>query len=156
VPPYWLRALKEMVSAGESMALKVEHIQVDPATQIGALVDRLVHERFDAALGLVYVAVRGDARRALAEHAVRVRLPVLYASPDYPDRGGLASFAQSVPEMGRSTAQYVDRILRGARPADLPVQEPNAFDLVVNKRAAKAIGLTIPQLVLLQANRVIE
>jgi putative ABC transport system substrate-binding protein len=156
VPPYWLRALKEMVSAGEAMGLKVEPIHVTPATQIGALFDRLVHERFDAVLGLVYVAMRGDARRTLAEHAVRVRLPVLYAAPGYPDRGGLASFAQSLPEMGRSTAQYVDRILRGARPAELPVQEPNAFDLVVNKRAAKAIGLTIPQSVLLQANRVIE
>jgi putative ABC transport system substrate-binding protein len=156
VPAYWLRALQEMVRDGAAMGLKVEHIQVTPAMQMGTLFERLVDERFDAVLGLVYVAVRGDARRALAEHAVRVRLPVLYASPDYPERGGLASYAQSVPEIGRSAAQYVDRILRGARPADLPVQEPNAFDLVVNKRAAKAIGLAIPQSILLRADRVIE
>jgi putative ABC transport system substrate-binding protein len=154
--PHYQRVLEDIVRDGEGMGLRIDMFQVAAAAEVGPLFDRLVRERFDAAVALIYVSVRGEDRSALAQHAVRVRLPVVYPSPDYVVRGGLASFAQSLPEMGRSVAQYVDKVLRGTRPADLPVEEPRAFDIVINKTAANAIGLSFPASVMVAADRVIE
>jgi putative ABC transport system substrate-binding protein len=74
----------------------------------------------------------------------------------FPQQGGLISYGANIPELHRRAATYVDRILKGANPADLPVEQPTKFDLVINLKTAKALGLTIPQSVLSQAERVIE
>lgn len=96
------------------------------------------------------------ATTQLIELAVRHRLPMMYPFPGYADQGGLMSYGVNVLELNRRAATYVDRILKGAKPADLPVGQPTKFDLVINLKAAQAIGLTIPQLVLSKADRLIE
>ena len=88
--------------------------------------------------------------------AAKTRLPTLYGQRGYVDAGGLASYGPSAIESFRRAATYVDKILKGAKPGDLPVEQPTKFELVINLRTAKALGLTIPQSVLGRADQVIE
>jgi len=96
------------------------------------------------------------ARKEIAELALRQRLSTSFAFREYVDVGGLVSYGVSFPEMFRRVAEYVDKILKGAKPGDLPVEQPTKFELVINLQTAKALGLTIPPSVLLRANQVIE
>ena len=88
--------------------------------------------------------------------AATYRLPALYETEVFVEEGGLLAYGPSITDMYRRAAGYVDRILKGARPADLPVELPLAYDLVINRRTAKMLSLTIPQSVLLRVDRVIE
>jgi putative ABC transport system substrate-binding protein len=114
------------------------------------------------------VAVRADALimesdRALLAHHVRIvefaakrRLPALYPYRDFVQAGGLASYEPSYPAMFRRAATYVDKIFKGARPGDLPVEQPTKFELVINLKTAKALGLTIPPSLLARAGQIID
>jgi putative ABC transport system substrate-binding protein len=95
-------------------------------------------------------------RKRIAELAARHRLPAIYALREFVEAGGLSSYATSLVDQYRRAARYVDKILKGAKPGDLPVEQPIAFELWINAKAAKALGLTIPPSLLLQADRVIE
>lgn len=95
-------------------------------------------------------------RRQVVAFARRVRLPDSYSHPEMPELGGLMSYGIHTPDLGRRAAHYVDRILGGARPGDLPIERPTKFELVVNLGTATDLGLTIPQPLLLRAGRVIE
>ena len=95
-------------------------------------------------------------RRKLVEFALKHRLPGIYWVRDYVEDGGLMSYGVSFAEQGRRAAYFVDRLLNGAKPADLPVEQPTKFELVVNMKTAQALGLTIPQSILLRADEVIE
>ena len=95
-------------------------------------------------------------RRYVAALAVRHRLPAMYGFREFPEVGGLASYGASLHDLTRRTAGYVDRLLKGARPADLPVEQPIRFELVVNVKAAQLLGLTIPRTILLRADEVIS
>ena len=98
-----------------------------------------------------------NAERArLAELAARYRLPAVYEFRNYVEDGGLMSYGPSIDEMFHRTASYVDRILKGAKPGDLPIERPTKFELVINLRTARALRLTIPQSVLLRADQVIQ
>ena len=88
--------------------------------------------------------------------AMGVRLPTMYASREYVEAGGLMSYGVNLPDQFRRTADYVDKILRGAKPGDIPVEQPTKFDLIINLTTAKALGLTIPESFLLRADEVIE
>ena len=90
------------------------------------------------------------------DFATKQRLPGVYAYRELVEAGGLMSFGPSYPGMHRRAAYFVDKILKGAKPADLPVERPTKFELVVNLKAATALGLTIPQSILLRADQVIE
>ncbi|HEX2473107.1 MAG TPA: ABC transporter substrate-binding protein [Lacipirellulaceae bacterium] len=90
------------------------------------------------------------------QHAIQARLPTICDATEFVDAGGLMSFSASYVERWIKSADYVNRILRGAKPADLPVEEPTVFDLTVNLKTARALGLTIPQSILLRADRVIK
>ena len=88
--------------------------------------------------------------------AAKSRLPAMYGLREFPDAGGLMSYGANNLGLYRRTATYVDKILKGAKPADLPVEQPTRFELVVNLKTAKALGLTIPPSVLIRADQVIQ
>ena len=83
-------------------------------------------------------------------------MPAIFQSPGYVEVGGLMSYGANVPDLYRRAASFVDRILKGARPADLPVEQPTKFDFIINLKAAQALGLTVPESVLQQATEVIQ
>jgi ABC-type uncharacterized transport system substrate-binding protein len=95
-------------------------------------------------------------RAQIADLAAGSRLPAIYNAVEWVEAGGLMSYGTSIPDLFRRAATYVDKILKGAKPADLPVEQPTKFELVVNLKAAKQIGLTIPQSVLYRADKVIK
>jgi putative ABC transport system substrate-binding protein len=95
-------------------------------------------------------------KRELLDGAIRNRWPTIHSSIEYAEAGGLIAYGADYAENARSSAVFVDRILRGAKPADLPVQQPVKFEFVINRKSVKALGLTIPQSILLRVDRVIE
>jgi putative ABC transport system substrate-binding protein len=113
----------------------------------------LKRERVEALVGLTYL---WSEFKEFVDHANRAGLPAMYDAEEFVQAGGLISYSVSFAERYREAANYVDRILRGARPADLPVEEPTRFTLALNLRTARSLGLEIPQSVLLRADRVIE
>ena len=130
-------------------------------------VDVRVNEDFPAAFSAVASGraqalmafgnpVNFQNRQLIADFAGRERLPGIFEERLFVEAGGLMSYAPSFTALFRRAASYVDRILKGARPADLPVEEPTTFELVINLRTAKALGLTIPQSVLIRADQLIQ
>ncbi|HWP56417.1 MAG TPA: ABC transporter substrate-binding protein [Candidatus Acidoferrales bacterium] len=102
--------------------------------------------------GIIYF----QNRKLIVDFAAQQRLPTIHGRSDFVDTGGLASYGTSFPHLYRRAAIYVDKILKGAKPADLPVEQPTKFELVINLKTAKQIGLTIPPNILASADRVIR
>jgi putative ABC transport system substrate-binding protein len=115
----------------------------------------MVRERADAAL-VAQDPVLISARSQVAREAAKSRLPAMYGNTEYVEAGGLMSYGPSIVHQFRRAATYVDRILKGARPGDLAVEQPTKFELAINLKAAKALGLTIPPSLLQRADHVIE
>jgi putative ABC transport system substrate-binding protein len=92
----------------------------------------------------------------VADLAAKSRLPSMFQASGFADAGGLMTYGPDFSDMFRRAATYVDKILRGAKPADLPVEQPTKFEFVVNMKTAKALGITVPQTILVQATRVIQ
>ena len=108
------------------------------------------------ALAVLGTPVFNRERRRLVDLAAKHRLPAVYSFRLYVEAGGLMSYGPDLPDMFRRSATYVDKILKGARPGDLPVEQPTKFELVINLKTAKALGLTIPPSVLARAHQVVE
>ena len=108
------------------------------------------------ALSVLGSAMLFTERRRLVDLAAKNRLPAVYTTREFVDLGGFMACGPNIAELFRRAATYVDRILKGAKPGDLPIEQPTKFELVVNLKTAKALGLTIPQSILLRADRVIE
>jgi putative ABC transport system substrate-binding protein len=117
--------------------------------------EALNRERPDA-LVLLADPLTLSQRLRIVEFAAEERLPAIYEVSQFVDAGGLMSYGPDVDELVRRSATYVDKILKGAKPGDLPIEQPTKFELVINLKTAKALGISIPQSVLLQADRVIQ
>jgi putative ABC transport system substrate-binding protein len=121
-------------------------------------VDRALDQARQQAQAFVVAAdpIIGRKRRQITEFAAKHRLPAIYGMREFVDMGGLISYGPNVSDMFRRAAVYVDKILKGAKPGDLPIEQPTKFELVVNLKTAKALGITIPQSILLRADEVIR
>jgi putative ABC transport system substrate-binding protein len=146
---------KESQLAALGLKMQVQSIEVRGPGDFHNLSDALVKERSQALNVVRDPLIRAHMTRVV-ELATNSRLPAIYEDVDFVDRGGLMSYGTSHPDLYRHAATYVDKILKGAKPADLPVEEPKKFEFVINLKAAKQIGLTIPPNVLARADRVIK
>jgi putative ABC transport system substrate-binding protein len=151
--PDQLRALK---AAAQAAAIEVLVLEVrSPAQYEDALRTAMGGGRTPTLIQLSSPLIRQASRR-VAEFSVKNRLPAISMFREFPEGGGLMSYGPELLVFFRRSAIYVDRILKGAKPADLPVEQPTKFELVINLKTAKALGLTIPQPLLLRADQVIE
>jgi putative ABC transport system substrate-binding protein len=141
----------------EAPALGIRVIQVDVLTpdDFERAFATIVRERADGILVTPEQLILSQRHR-IAAFAERHRLPSAYASVRFMDAGGLMAMAPNFPDFPQRLASYVDKLLKGAKAADLPVEQPSKFELVINAKTAKAIGLTLPQSLLLRADRIIE
>jgi len=147
--------LKEIEAVAPAMGVTLLPLEVRGADDIEPAFDAVRKHR--AAAILVFGdPMFGTHRRRIAELAVKSRLPAIYGGAEAVDAGGLMSYGANFGDLYRRAAVYVDKILKGAKPAELPVEQPAMFELVINLKTAKQIGLTIPQSVLHRADRVIQ
>ena len=148
-------ALKAVEDTGRALGLHVHSVAVRSAAEYDGAFASIVQERARAVLVLSTPLFMGGARR-LAELALAHKLPSMFGPREHVEAGGLLSYSPDRADLYRRAAAYVDKILKGANPAELPVQQATKFELVVNRKTAKAIGLTIPPSVLARADQVIE
>jgi len=148
-------SLKETQVAGEALAVKLQILETRDADAFDGAFQAATREDAAAVILLPAPLMSRNAGR-IATLAMQSRLPTLFYSDDSAKAGGLISYGPSLAAMHRRAAYFVDRILKGANPADLPVEQPTKFDLVINLTTAKALGLTIPPNLLVLADEVIE
>ena len=148
-------SLKEVRTAGQELGVQVQSLEVRSPDDI----DRAFEAATKAQVGALIVAQQSPMttnQKRIVELAAKRRLPAIYPDTDSIDDGGLMSYGPSSTDLYRSAAVYVDHILKGRPPADLPVQQPVKYELMINLKTAKALGLTIPPVVLMRAERVIK
>jgi putative ABC transport system substrate-binding protein len=146
--------LKEFEAAARSKGLRHRLFDVRQGDDIRRAFDAVNREH--EAIVVDMDAVTQADRVMIVELAARYRLPTMYAAREFVDAGGLISYGTNYPDLYRRAAIYVDKILKGSKPADLPVEQPTKFEFVVNLKAAKALGLTIPDSFQLRADEMIE
>jgi putative ABC transport system substrate-binding protein len=147
--------LKEMELAAEVLAVKLQYLDVLAPKDIETAFGAARTGRAEAIL-VLDSSVFGAQRTQIVGLAAKSRLPAIYHRSGFVEAGGLMSYGVSFTDMDRRAATYVDKILKGAKPADLPVEQPTKFEFIINLKAAKQIGLTIPPNVLVRADRVIK
>ena len=147
--------MKELEEAAQALALQLQPVQLRVADDLENAFSAMARDRAGAFLVVVNPAI-GFFRGKVVEFATKGRLPGIYSTPDWVDGGGLMSYAPAYADQYRRAAVYVDKILKGTKPGDLPIERPRKFELVINLKAAKEIGLTIPPNVLARADRVIR
>ena len=149
--PFAKPFLEQLQTPARTIMLEILPMMIRDTAELSAAFPAMVKRRTDAV-----IVQPSLPRKAAAELSLKYRLTAVAPSGAFPEEGGLMSYAATVADVHRETAAYVDKILKGAKPADLPVQQPTRFELVVNLRTAKALGITVPRTILLRADRVIE
>jgi putative tryptophan/tyrosine transport system substrate-binding protein len=147
--------IRDVQVAARALGVQLQLREARGPDEIESAFAAMTTERAGAVIVLVD-SMLIDHRTRIADLAARRRLPTVSATSETAEAGGLMAYGPSVRDMFRRAAAYVDKILKGTKPADLPVEQPTKFELVINVRAAKALGLTVPQSVLLRADRLIE
>jgi putative ABC transport system substrate-binding protein len=142
-------------TAAKTAGLTLDHIQIRNASDLETALPALSGLHPDAALVMADTLMLAQRQR-IVEFMMTNRLPAIYAFPEFAEAGGLLSYSTDFDDLFRQAAAYVDKILRGANPGELPVQQAAKFKLVVNLKTAEALGLTVPPLILAQADEVIE
>jgi putative ABC transport system substrate-binding protein len=150
-PPQW----EETKTAVRSLGSEAELLDVQSRDDVGRAFETAVGRRVDALL-VAFDGLFQANTRMIVELAARNRLPAIYVGREFIEAGGLMTYGVSFPHLYFRAATYVDKIFRGAKPADLPVEQPTKFELIINLKAAKAIGLNVPPMLLARADEVIE
>jgi len=141
--------------AAQALQIQLDFLDVQAPKDIEIAFERARERRADAVLVLPSPILESH-RAQVTKLAATNRLPTMYPFPEFMKVGGLVSYGVNVIDLYRRAATYVDKILKGAKPADLPVEQPTKFELVINLKAAEALGLTIPPSLLLRADQVIQ
>lgn len=148
-------SVKDLEGSAARSRLAFQSFGIRSAEELADAFAAMTRDRVDALVvvnsGLLY-----GERRNIADLAIKHKLPAMYGTAEYVEAGGLLSYATSYPDLYRRAAIYVDRILKGANPADMPIEQPTTFELVINAKAARALGLAIPPSILARASRVIQ
>ena len=147
--------LRETELAADAFGVKVQYLDVLAPKDIETAFRSANKARAEAVL-VMGSGVLSSQQKQIADLAIKSRLPASYLQTEYVEAGGLMSYGASLTDLARRSATYVDKILKGAKPADLPVEQPMKFEFVINLKAAKQIGLTIPPNVLARADKVIK
>jgi putative ABC transport system substrate-binding protein len=148
--------LSRIREAGAALGLKVQQVGVAHLIDLEPAFETLRAAKAEGLIVLPEPAVMDQNRARIGELALRSRLPSVFTFRMYVEAGGLMSYAQDLPDMHRRSAIYVDKILKGAKAAELPVEQPTKFELVINLKTAKALGLNVPPTLLVRADEVIE
>jgi putative ABC transport system substrate-binding protein len=148
--------LKEVELAAGSLAVKLHHLEIQSPKDFETAFQAAAKERSEAILVRIAGPILSPHRKAFADLAVKSRIPAIYEDAQEVEAGGLVSYGVNDLALYHRAATYVDKILKGAKPADLPVEQPKKFEFIINLKAAKQIGLTIPPNVLARADRVIR
>jgi putative ABC transport system substrate-binding protein len=147
--------MKELVIAAPSLDLELRPIEIRSPNELENAFIMMKTERAGAFIG-IQVPTLDRLRDRIVHLAATHKLPAMYPNEEYVESGGLMSYAADIVSLFRRSAIYVDKIFKGAKPADLPVEQPTKFELIVNLKAAKQIGLTIPPNVLARADKVVR
>jgi putative tryptophan/tyrosine transport system substrate-binding protein len=153
--PYPAIVFKETQAAGQTLAIEVQSLEIRTPDDFDGVFEEARKRRPDALI-TVEDPLTFNYQKRIADFALESQLPSLHGVREFAVAGGLLSYGANIAELYRRAAGYVDKILKGAKPADLPVQQPTKFDLVINLKTAKALGLTIPPMLLATADEVIE
>jgi len=153
--PSTARLLQEVEPVAGAFGIKLQFLDIRSAKDIETAFRAATKGRAEGILVLTGPVINAQ-RKQIAELAAKSRLPAIYPFPEYVDAGGLMSYSASIADLYRRAGTFVDKILKGAKPGDLPVEQPTKFEFVINLKAAKQIGLTIPPTVLARADKVIR
>ena len=153
--PSYAPTLKTLEEAARQLGLQLQTVMARTAADLENAFSAMARAQAQAVVVFGYASYMA-ARQHVAELAMRHRLPTFFTWRDHVEAGGLMSYAPDIGDLVRRSAIYVDKILKGARPADLPVEQATKFELVINLKTAKALGLNIPQSLLLRADAVIQ
>src|SRR5262245_46595223 len=147
--------LSEIEATAKALKVQLRLVTASDAKELDKALQAMARAR-PAAMIVFEDPVLEGQRRRIVDFAAQHRIPTIYTSPGWAEQGGLMEYSASARDLLVRAAGYVDRILRGAKPGDLPIEQPTKFELVINLKTAKALGLTIPQSLLLRADQVIE
>jgi putative ABC transport system substrate-binding protein len=147
--------VKDIEDAARTLRMQLQLVPADGPDDFASAFSAMAKERAGAFIVLPSPMLFGEHRR-IVELATNNRLPGMYQAREFVDGGGLMSYGANLDDLFRRTATYVDKIVKGAKPADLPVERPTKFELIINLKAATAVGLTISRDILLVADEVIE
>src|SRR5262249_49050646 len=150
-----VRQIEATKLAAQTLELKLQSVAVRSPKDVQAAFAAMTRTRAEAVVGLAD-PLTFTYRTQIVDFAAKNRLPTIHPFRESIEAGGLMAYGVDLPDMGRRAATYVDKILRGAKPGDLPIEQPRKFELVINMKAAKALGLAIPSSLLLRADRVVE
>jgi len=150
-----LEVMKAVQTAAQGLGVKLQSLEIRTANDFDSAFEAAIRERAQSLLTHPLPVINLNRERII-QFAAKNRLPAMYPIPEFTDAGGLMSYAPNYADLYHRAAVYVDKILKGAKPADLPVEQPTKFELVINLKTAKQIGLTIPPNVLARADRVIK
>ncbi|OGL05435.1 MAG: hypothetical protein A3I03_15520 [Candidatus Rokubacteria bacterium RIFCSPLOWO2_02_FULL_68_19] len=142
-------------AAARRLGVTLQSYEVRNADDVARALEAMTQKRPDAVI-MFFDPLTSGYRVIISDFALKNRLPTIFGSREFAAAGGLMSYGPNIPELFRRAAVYVDKILKGAKPRDLPIEQPTKFELIVNLKTAKALGLTIPPSVLIRADQVVQ